>query len=788
MTSSPESACDDVAGRGGQVVQAEDLLGLGLVHGQRRGQHARAGVGDAQHLEQPLDAAVLAVAAVQRQERDVDAGLAQHQVDVAIDEDRRGVVAPFRAARPGWPRPSGSRRPAPPTARRGARRSCDDPSSFTGNLPGVPRQKNRRSERRPISRVGPFRGRPGDFVVKTGAMTFLEAALEILRREGKPLHFKDLTERAMGKKLLTFVGRTPEVTMQTQLTAAVKKAPGSPFVRVKPGVFGLLRYPEMPPEDRRRPRARSRRRRPAAADAERSPDEARGRRRRRGTGAAGAAERRRRATDRPAGDGKARRPGRTAKARGRGPRRGGTTVEHEPTSRRGGSVGGGARGGAGRDRCARKATTATTTPGDEEDRPWERRDGPFRPAAGWRATPAGDPRRAGRRRRRGRRRRGSEGEGAEADGEAGGGAAGETRGGEAGAPSARPHGAGKVPAKVGRGGSPSPPPRGRGEGEAGPPAAEARTGEAGGGERAGAGAGESSGGDNGGSLEPSAAGSPAGEQAGEGGEGPGARRIMTPVDAAIEILRGQAPGRGVHVRQIADAAARRRLVHGEPNEAWRVMRTALAAEPRERLRAGPAAARAGRRQRPLRAGAPPARRRAGARRAGVRRGAPRAARADRSPRWSAASPSCRRRPSRRWRACCCSARVSAPTTFVKRVEGTIYVEALRGRGSRPSRCLVGLRAGGTSAGRRAIGELRAGIRARNQDEGLLLLAGRLAEDAIAEWKQPGAPHRDRRRPGGGRDLHPPRHRRHQHHGQRRLRRRRLLRRAGGRIAPRHPAT
>ncbi|HET6284888.1 MAG TPA: winged helix-turn-helix domain-containing protein, partial [Polyangia bacterium] len=55
-------------------------------------------------------------------------------------------------------------------------------------------------------------------------MTFLEAALDILRREGKPLHFKDLTDRAMTKKLLTFVGRTPEVTMQTQLTAAVKKA------------------------------------------------------------------------------------------------------------------------------------------------------------------------------------------------------------------------------------------------------------------------------------------------------------------------------------------------------------------------------------------------------------------------------------------------------------------------------------------------------------------------------------------------------------------------------------
>jgi len=88
-------------------------------------------------------------------------------------------------------------------------------------------------------------------------MTFLEAALEVLKREGKPLHYKELTERAMGKKLLTFVGRTPEVTMQTQLTAAVKKAPGSPFVRVKPGVFGLLRYPEMPPEVEAEPKGRA---------------------------------------------------------------------------------------------------------------------------------------------------------------------------------------------------------------------------------------------------------------------------------------------------------------------------------------------------------------------------------------------------------------------------------------------------------------------------------------------------------------------------------------------------
>ncbi len=126
-------------------------------------------------------------------------------------------------------------------------------------------------------------------VVKTGAMTFLEAALEVLRLEGKPLHYKELTERVIGKKLLTFVGRTPEVTMQTQLTAAVKKAPGNPFVRVKPGIFGLLRYPEV--TRRRAGGGRSRRGqagRGAAASGARAramtaaPAGERGRRRRRG--------------------------------------------------------------------------------------------------------------------------------------------------------------------------------------------------------------------------------------------------------------------------------------------------------------------------------------------------------------------------------------------------------------------------------------------------------------------------------------------------------------------------
>jgi restriction endonuclease Mrr len=225
--------------------------------------------------------------------------------------------------------------------------------------------------------------------------------------------------------------------------------------------------------------------------------------------------------------------------------------------------------------------------------------------------------------------------------------------------------------------------------------------------------------------------------------GPGGRRIMAPIDAAIEILKGQAPGRGVHVRQIADAAVRRRLIHGEPNEAWRVMRAALAAEPRERLRSGLRP-----RVRPAGSGLYALARRPpdmDLERAEYVFGEARRALRERTlagleQRLSELSPSAFEAIAR----VLLQREGFGPATFVKRVgvEGgmaTIYLEALRGRGSRPSRCLIGLRPGGQAAGRRAIGELRAGMKARNQDEGILMLAGRLGDDAIAEWRQAGPP-------------------------------------------------
>ena len=44
-------------------------------------------------------------------------------------------------------------------------------------------------------------------------MTFTEAAIEVLRREGKPLHFKKIAEIAVRDSLLDHVGKVPEDVM-----------------------------------------------------------------------------------------------------------------------------------------------------------------------------------------------------------------------------------------------------------------------------------------------------------------------------------------------------------------------------------------------------------------------------------------------------------------------------------------------------------------------------------------------------------------------------------------------
>ncbi|MFV8756389.1 winged helix-turn-helix domain-containing protein [Nannocystaceae bacterium ST9] len=81
-------------------------------------------------------------------------------------------------------------------------------------------------------------------------MTFLEAAIEILRNERDPLHFAEITKRAVDRKLLSHVGRDPETAMQTCLNSAVRNNTyDGLLLRDSPGHFQLrpgAALPELP--------------------------------------------------------------------------------------------------------------------------------------------------------------------------------------------------------------------------------------------------------------------------------------------------------------------------------------------------------------------------------------------------------------------------------------------------------------------------------------------------------------------------------------------------------------
>src|SRR3990172_7461931 len=74
-------------------------------------------------------------------------------------------------------------------------------------------------------------------------MTFTEAAIEVLRREGKPLHFKKIAEIAVRESLLDHVGKIPEEVMGGQLATHCKLPHTDRKVLVvQPGTFALVEW------------------------------------------------------------------------------------------------------------------------------------------------------------------------------------------------------------------------------------------------------------------------------------------------------------------------------------------------------------------------------------------------------------------------------------------------------------------------------------------------------------------------------------------------------------------
>src|SRR5574342_1120968 len=75
------------------------------------------------------------------------------------------------------------------------------------------------------------------------SMTFTEAAVEVLRREGKPLHFKKIAEIAIRENLLDHVGKVPEETMGGQLAAHCRLPRlERRLMAVQPATFALVEW------------------------------------------------------------------------------------------------------------------------------------------------------------------------------------------------------------------------------------------------------------------------------------------------------------------------------------------------------------------------------------------------------------------------------------------------------------------------------------------------------------------------------------------------------------------
>jgi len=206
---------------------------------------------------------------------------------------------------------------------------------------------------------------------------------------------------------------------------------------------------------------------------------------------------------------------------------------------------------------------------------------------------------------------------------------------------------------------------------------------------------------------------------------------MSLADAAYDVMRGASDGRALTHRQIAEIAVKRRLVRGELVDVSRAIRVALVREQRHRDSEG---------LRPrIRTLGP------GQYALGERKLEPELYNAerellDRASRTREATRVALRR----------RVRQLPPGAFelmmrlllermgmvgaeiVKRGEGVAYYGGNISRGGRSLKVLVAIRPGEGELSREAVAELRAGVRLRSFDEGLVLCAARAGGAALTE--------------------------------------------------------
>lgn len=99
---------------------------------------------------------------------------------------------------------------------------------------------------------------PGQPIIRTvppvseqatpGLMTFLDAAAKVLVEDAKrqPMHYRDITTRAIARGLIPTTGRTPEATMYAQIITDIerrqKRGERSRFTRQGRGLVGLTAW------------------------------------------------------------------------------------------------------------------------------------------------------------------------------------------------------------------------------------------------------------------------------------------------------------------------------------------------------------------------------------------------------------------------------------------------------------------------------------------------------------------------------------------------------------------
>jgi hypothetical protein len=78
------------------------------------------------------------------------------------------------------------------------------------------------------------------------SVSMREAAHQILKKAGRPLHYREITRRAIRLGMIRPEGRTPALTLRARMGDDMNRNPATPFVRVGDGTYALKEWPQQP--------------------------------------------------------------------------------------------------------------------------------------------------------------------------------------------------------------------------------------------------------------------------------------------------------------------------------------------------------------------------------------------------------------------------------------------------------------------------------------------------------------------------------------------------------------